>query len=51
MDFDHYDLLRAGFLSWTVRTAQQREAARKWAERIVFERDGRGEIVIADDGV
>jgi glycerophosphoryl diester phosphodiesterase len=28
-------------LTWTVRSAAQREAARKWADQIVFEGDGR----------
>jgi glycerophosphoryl diester phosphodiesterase len=28
-------------VTWTVRTAEQREAARKWADQIVFEGDGR----------
>ena len=60
-DFDHFDLARPDFLSWsvddlphkipflmkeltgapvmawTVRTAGQREAARKWADQIVFD--------------
>ena len=28
-------------MTWTVRTAEQREAAKKWADQIVFEGDGR----------
>ena len=28
-------------MAWTVRTAEQREAARKWADQIVFEGDAR----------
>jgi glycerophosphoryl diester phosphodiesterase len=33
-------LTGAPIMAWTVRTAQQREAARKWADQIVFEGDG-----------
>jgi glycerophosphoryl diester phosphodiesterase len=70
-DFDHFDLARPDFLSWsvddlphkipflvkelhgapviawTVRNARQREAARKWADQIVF--DGEENAVIASD--
>ena len=28
-------------MTWTVRTAAQREAAHKWADQIVFEGEGR----------
>lgn len=62
-DFDHYDLARPDFLSWsvddlphkipflvkeltgapimawTVRSPEQREAAHKWADQIVFDGD------------
>jgi glycerophosphoryl diester phosphodiesterase len=34
-------LTHAPILAWTVRAAQQREAARKWADQIVFDGDGR----------
>ncbi len=27
-------------MAWTVRSAAQREAARKWADQIVFEGEG-----------
>jgi hypothetical protein len=30
-------LTGAPILAWTVRTAEQREAARKWADQIVFD--------------
>jgi len=33
-------LTGAPVLAWTVRTAAQREAARKWADQVVFEGDG-----------
>jgi glycerophosphoryl diester phosphodiesterase len=35
------ELTGARIMAWTVRTAEQREAARKWADQIVFESDGR----------
>ena len=35
------ELNNAPVMAWTVRTAAQREAARKWADQIVFEGDGR----------
>ncbi len=35
------ELLGAPVMAWTVRSARQREAARKWADQIVFEGDGR----------
>jgi glycerophosphoryl diester phosphodiesterase len=34
-------LTHAPILAWTVRAPQQREAARKWADQIVFDGDGR----------
>ena len=34
-------LLGAPVMAWTVCSARQREAARKWADQIVFEGDGR----------
>jgi glycerophosphoryl diester phosphodiesterase len=33
------ELTRAPILTWTVRTAEQREAARKWADQIIFDGD------------
>jgi glycerophosphoryl diester phosphodiesterase len=39
------ELTGAPVMAWTVRNAGQREAARKWADQIVF--DGDGAIVIA----
>jgi len=35
------ELLHAPVMAWTVRLAQQREAARKWADQIIFEGEGR----------
>ena len=35
------ELSGAPVMAWTVRTAEQREAARKWADQIVFEGAGR----------
>jgi glycerophosphoryl diester phosphodiesterase len=35
------ELHHAPVMAWTVRTAEQREAARKWADQIIFEGDGR----------
>ncbi len=35
------ELNGAPVMTWTVRTAAQREAARKWADQIVFEGEGR----------
>jgi glycerophosphoryl diester phosphodiesterase len=35
------ELNGAPVMAWTVRTAAQREAARKWADQIVFEDEGR----------
>ncbi len=35
------ELHGAPVMAWTVRTAEKREAARKWADQIVFEGDGR----------
>ena len=34
------ELTGAPVMAWTVRTAGQREAARKWADQIVFDGDG-----------
>jgi hypothetical protein len=31
------ELHGAPIMAWTVRTREQREAARKWADQIVFE--------------
>ena len=31
--------LTSGIIAWTVRTAEQREAAHKWADQIVFDGD------------
>ena len=33
------ELTGAPVMAWTVRTAEQREAARKWADQIVFDGD------------
>ena len=33
------ELTGAPVMAWTVRTAGQREAARKWADQIVFDGD------------
>jgi glycerophosphoryl diester phosphodiesterase len=41
------ELHGAPVMAWTVRTAEQREAARKWADQIVFE--GHEPAVIASD--
>ncbi len=35
------ELNSAPIMAWTVRNPSQREAARKWADQIVFEGDGR----------
>jgi glycerophosphoryl diester phosphodiesterase len=35
------ELHGAPIMAWTVRAAAQREAARKWADQIIFESDGR----------
>ena len=35
------ELHAAPIMAWTVRNAAQREAARKWADQIVFEGEGR----------
>lgn len=35
------ELLGAPVMAWTARATRQREAARKWADQIVFEGDGR----------
>jgi glycerophosphoryl diester phosphodiesterase len=35
------ELLSAPVMAWTVRSARQRDAARKWADQIVFEDGGR----------
>jgi len=39
--FFEKELYGLPIMTWTVRSAMQREAARKWADQIVFEGDGR----------
>ena len=42
------ELTGAPVIAWTVRNTRQREAARKWADQIVF--DGEENAVIASEG-